>query len=119
VSRRGVPPPESIETQSFDERGRVPSVRPVRAADIEFRFHAMPARLLNEHAGEREDRVDLDVKYPRATPAPPRSCDAVLVTSARCLSGGRIPFRGRGAPCERRSRISELNMDASARLGYR
>jgi hypothetical protein len=40
---------------------------PVKAADIEFRFHSMPARLLDDRAGEPEDRLDLDVKYPRAT----------------------------------------------------
>jgi hypothetical protein len=45
-----------------------PSVRPVKAERIEFRFHAMPARLLDEHAGEIEDRIDLDFKYLRATP---------------------------------------------------
>lgn len=28
----------------------------------------MPARLLDDRAGELEDRMDLDVKYPRATP---------------------------------------------------
>jgi hypothetical protein len=50
------------------ERGHVSSVRPVRAADIEFRFHSMPARLLDDRAGEPEDRLDLDVRYPRATP---------------------------------------------------
>jgi len=44
------------------------SVRPVRAERIEFRFHAMPARLLDARAGALEDRMDLDVKYPRATP---------------------------------------------------
>lgn len=49
-------------------RGHVPSVRPVRAADIEFRFHSMPARFLDDCAGLLEDRMDLDVKYPRATP---------------------------------------------------
>jgi hypothetical protein len=44
-----------------------PSVRPVKAERIEFRFHAMPARLLDSQAGEIEDRMDLDFKYPRAT----------------------------------------------------
>jgi len=43
-------------------------VRPVKAERIEFRFHAMPARFLDEHAGDLEDRLDLDFKYPRATP---------------------------------------------------
>ncbi len=47
--------------------GQRPSVRPVKAENIEFRFHAMPARLLDAHAGEIEDRMDLDFKYPRAT----------------------------------------------------
>jgi len=50
------------------DRGHVASVRPVKAADIEFRFHSMPARLLNEQAGELEDRLEVDFKYPRATP---------------------------------------------------
>ena len=40
----------------------------MKAADTEFRFHSMPARLLDERAGELADRMDLDVKYPRATP---------------------------------------------------
>jgi hypothetical protein len=44
-----------------------PSSRPVVAADTEFRFHAMPARLLGEEAGALEDRMDLNVRYPRAT----------------------------------------------------
>lgn len=50
---------------SKDQR---PSVRPVKAERIEYRFHAMPARFLDEHAGQLEDRMDLDCKYPRATP---------------------------------------------------
>lgn len=45
-----------------------PSVRPVKAERMEFRFHAMPARFLDEHAGDLEDRLDLDFKYLRATP---------------------------------------------------
>jgi hypothetical protein len=49
-------------------RDHKPSVRPVKAERIEFRFHAMPARFLDEHAGALEDRIDLDFKYPRATP---------------------------------------------------
>jgi hypothetical protein len=49
-------------------RDHKPSVRPVKAERIEFRFHAMPARFLDEHAGHLEDRLDLDFKYPRATP---------------------------------------------------
>lgn len=47
---------------------RRPSVRPVKANRVEFRFHAMPARLLDARAGDLEDRMDLDAKYPRATP---------------------------------------------------
>jgi hypothetical protein len=49
------------------EPGHVSSVRPVKAVDIEFRFHSMPTRLLDDRAGKPEDRLDLDVKYPRAT----------------------------------------------------
>ncbi len=49
-------------------KDRRPSVRPVKAERIEFRFHAMPARFLDEHAGALEDRMDMDFKYPRATP---------------------------------------------------
>jgi hypothetical protein len=60
--------PDVVTSVIPHERGRVPSVRPVKAADIEFRFHAMPARLLDAQAGELEDRMDLDVKYARATP---------------------------------------------------
>lgn len=45
-----------------------PSVRPVRANRIEYRFHALPSRLLDSRAGELEDRMNLDVRYPRATP---------------------------------------------------
>jgi hypothetical protein len=47
--------------------GIAPSSRPVRAERIEFRFHAMPARLLNEEAGLMEDQLDLNVHYARAT----------------------------------------------------
>jgi hypothetical protein len=39
----------------------------VQATDIEFRFHSMPTRLLDDRAGEPEDRLDLDVRYPRAS----------------------------------------------------
>jgi hypothetical protein len=60
--------PDIVTSVVPHERGHVSSVRPVRAADVEFRFHSMPARLLDERAGELEDRMDLDVKYPRATP---------------------------------------------------
>lgn len=48
--------------------GVAPSSRPVKTERIEFRFHAMPARLLDERAGSLEDRFDLDVSYARATP---------------------------------------------------
>ncbi len=44
-----------------------PSVRPVRANRIEYRFHALPARLLDFRAGEVEDRMNLDVQYARST----------------------------------------------------
>ncbi len=47
--------------------GSASSSRPVRAAHFEFRFHAMPVRLLDENAGKLEDRMDFDVHYPRAT----------------------------------------------------
>jgi hypothetical protein len=59
--------PDVVTSVLPHERGHVSSVRPVKAADIEFRFHSMPARLLDGRAGELEDRMDLDVKYPRAT----------------------------------------------------
>ncbi len=45
-----------------------PSVRPVKSNRIEFRFHAMPARFLDQRAGNLEDRMNLDFNYPRATP---------------------------------------------------
>ncbi len=60
--------PDVVTSVLPHERGHVSSVRPVKAADIEFRFHSMPARLLDDRAGEAEDRLDLDVRYPRATP---------------------------------------------------
>jgi hypothetical protein len=60
--------PDLVTSVVPHERGHVSSVRPVKAADTEFRFHSMPARLLDERAGELEDRMDLDVRYPRATP---------------------------------------------------
>jgi hypothetical protein len=60
--------PDVVTSVLPHARGHVSSVRPVRAADIEFRFHSMPSRLLDDRAGELEDRMDLDVKYPRATP---------------------------------------------------
>ena len=59
--------PDVVTSVLPHERGHVSSVRPVKAADIEFRFHSMPARLLDARAGELQDRMDLDVKYPRAT----------------------------------------------------
>ncbi|MGA7539051.1 MAG: hypothetical protein WBW93_09805 [Steroidobacteraceae bacterium] len=60
--------PDVVTSVVPHERGHVPSVRPVKAADVEFRFHSMPARLLDDRAGRLEDRMDLEVKYPRATP---------------------------------------------------
>ena len=48
--------------------GVAPSSRSVKAERIEFRFHAMPIRFLDERAGALEDRLDLDVVYARATP---------------------------------------------------
>lgn len=47
--------------------GSASSSRPVLAHAVEFRFHAMPVRLLDDQAGALEDRMDLDVLYPRAT----------------------------------------------------
>jgi hypothetical protein len=58
-----------IVTSVLPARGRVAqSSRSVVASGIEYRFHAVPARLLDEEAGDLEDRVDLNVLYPRATP---------------------------------------------------
>ena len=48
--------------------GIAASSRPVRTGDAEFRFHAMPDRLLNDEAGSVDDRLDGDVLYARATP---------------------------------------------------
>jgi hypothetical protein len=48
--------------------GIAPSSRAVKAERIEFRFHAMPVRLLDERAGALADRMDIDVSYARATP---------------------------------------------------
>lgn len=48
--------------------GTSASSRPVRAASAEYRFHVVPARLLDDRAGALEDRFDLDVAYARATP---------------------------------------------------
>ena len=60
--------PDLVTSVIPHDRGHMSSVRPVKAADIEFRFHSMPARLFNEQAGELEDRLDVDFKCPRATP---------------------------------------------------
>ncbi len=60
--------PDVVTSVLPHEGGQVSSVCPVKAADIEFRFHSMPARLLDDRAGKLEDRMDFDVKYPRATP---------------------------------------------------
>jgi len=58
-----------IITSVLPIRGRVASSsRTVRAPSLEFRFHAMPERLLDERAGSLEDRFDLDVAYARASP---------------------------------------------------
>ena len=58
-----------IVTSVLPVRGRVAqSSRPVVANGIEYRFHAMPARLLDEEAGALEDRMDLDFLYPCASP---------------------------------------------------
>jgi hypothetical protein len=58
-----------IVTCVLPVQGRVTqSSRSVVASGIEYRFHVMPARLLNDEAGEHADRMDLDVHYPRATP---------------------------------------------------
>lgn len=50
------------------QKGLAQSSRSVRANGIEYRFHAMPARLLNDEAGDLEDRMNLEVLYPRVTP---------------------------------------------------
>lgn len=47
--------------------GIAQSSRPVMANSAEFRFHAMPARLLEERAGRSTYRLDADATYPRAT----------------------------------------------------
>jgi hypothetical protein len=49
-------------------KGIAQSSRPVIARRTEFRFHAMPVRLLDERAGSSVDRLDVDATYPRATP---------------------------------------------------
>ena len=48
--------------------GAAQSSRPVVANGVEYRFHVMPVRLLNDEAGDLVDRADLEVLYPRATP---------------------------------------------------
>jgi hypothetical protein len=48
--------------------GIAQSSRSVVASGIEYRFHVMPARLLNDEAGTLEDRLDLNVLYARASP---------------------------------------------------
>jgi len=60
--------PDIVTSVIPHERNNVPSVRAVRAADVEFRFHSMPARLIDDRVGDLQDRMDLDAKYPRATP---------------------------------------------------
>jgi hypothetical protein len=47
--------------------GIAQSSRPVVANGVEYRFHVIPARLLNDEAGALEDRLDLNVLYARAT----------------------------------------------------
>lgn len=49
-------------------KGIAQSSRPVLAHTTEFRFHVMPARLLDERAGSSTDRLDASASYPRATP---------------------------------------------------
>jgi hypothetical protein len=60
--------PDIITCVLPQDRNHSPSVRPVRARRMEFRFHAMPARLLDARAGALEDRVDMEAKHARATP---------------------------------------------------
>lgn len=48
--------------------GIAASSRPVRTVSAEFRFHAVPVRLLNDEAGAGEDRLDPGVHYARASP---------------------------------------------------
>jgi hypothetical protein len=58
-----------IITSVLPVRGGVAqSSRPVVANGIEYRFHVMPSRLLDDEAGAVEDRMDLDVLYPQASP---------------------------------------------------
>jgi hypothetical protein len=58
-----------IVTSVLPVTGRIAqSSRPVVANGSEYRFHAMPVRLLNDEAGDLEDRMNLEVQYPRAMP---------------------------------------------------
>ena len=58
-----------VVTSVLPSRGRIASSsRSVVASGIEYRFHAIPVRLLNDEAGDIEDRMNLEVLYPRATP---------------------------------------------------
>ena len=47
--------------------GVAQSSRSVVANGIEYRFHVMPARLLDDEAGDLKDRLDLNFLYARAT----------------------------------------------------
>jgi hypothetical protein len=60
--------PDVVTSVVPHEHGHVSSVRPVKAADVEFRFQSMPARFLDERAGVLEDRMDLDCRYSRVPP---------------------------------------------------
>lgn len=60
--------PDIVTTVLPIHKGMAQSSRPVVARTTEFRFHAMPARLLDERAGGLTDRLDADATYPRATP---------------------------------------------------
>jgi hypothetical protein len=48
--------------------GVAPSSRPVRVEGVEFRFHAIPARLVNDDAGATGDRFDPGALHARASP---------------------------------------------------
>src|SRR5260370_234261 len=57
-----------IVTSVLPVQGRVAqSSRSVVANGIEYRFHAMPARLLNDEAVELEGRMELEGLYVRAS----------------------------------------------------
>jgi hypothetical protein len=57
-----------VVTSVLPAQGRLAqSSRPVVANGIEYRFHVMPASLLDDEAGDLQDRMDLEVLYPRAT----------------------------------------------------